>query len=95
MPFCSETSLDGNVGVAVQEVGSPTCANSARLMIDPQDGGTYTWPVSGNNFPGGDTECTVTFPNEAIYAVYDLSGGNSDEASNFCSFLESESGAQP
>lgn len=78
-------SQDGTV-VAESQVGQ-TCTDTARLVISPQDGGTYD-NLSGPVSQPGTLMCTVTAPSSASWKVWAEPHTDGQEAIGLCQTLQ-------
>jgi hypothetical protein len=81
---CWMESQDGTV-VAESQVGQ-TCTDTARMVISPQDGGTYdnlSRPVS----QPGTLMCTVTAPSTASWKVWAEPDTDGQQALGLCQTL--------
>jgi hypothetical protein len=81
---CWMESQDGTV-VAESQVGQ-TCTDTARLVISPQDGGTYD-NLSGPVRQPGSLICTVTAPSSESWKVWAEPDTDGQEALGLCRML--------
>ena len=82
---CWMESQDGTV-VAESQVGQ-TCTDTARLIISPQDGGTYD-NLSGPVSQPGTLICTVTAPSSESWKVWAEPDTDGQEAIGLCQTLQ-------
>jgi hypothetical protein len=79
----------GGIGVVTSsEPADGPCNQEARLIIQPQYGGIFAAPASGNVFDGSPVACAVNFPT-IDWTIY----GTSRQAQNLCTNRESVPGA--